>query len=85
MKNHIHQIIRLLDAQILLLDKGRKLQFSNKSWQYKNKHHELIDSKYQSYEKKIHNLNPKVTENEFNTYLSDRMCCSYEDFNQANT
>jgi len=71
---------RILDAQNKLYYQQRKLTLSGNNWQKEKGLDEKLSVKIEEYNKKLELIEPLITQEEFEEYLSDRMCCSWEDF-----
>lgn len=81
MKLHLFKITRILDAQTKLSDRESLLTHRGSDWQSQRTKQETIDKKNSEFENKLNELKPLVTEEEFYEHFADRLCCSWEDFN----
>lgn len=80
MKIHTRKYIRLLDAQSKIYSKLSKLTCMGDNWQKEREQTEKLEQKNNEYQTKLDNLSPLITQEDFEEYLSDRMCLTWEDF-----
>ena len=80
MKTATRKYIRILDAQSGIYKKLKKLTCSGDNWQKEREQTEKLEQKLNEYQGKLNNLMPLISLEEFEQYLYDRMCCSWEDF-----
>lgn len=80
MKTTTRKYIRLLDAQIKIYSKLSKVTCMGDNWQKEREQTEKLEQKNNEYQTKLDNLSPLITQEDFEEYLSDRMCLSWEDF-----
>jgi len=71
---------RILDAQSKLYNQQKKLTLRGNNWQKERELNEKLSVKIEEYNKKLEVIEPFITQEEFEEHLSDRMCCSWEDF-----
>jgi hypothetical protein len=80
MKASVRKYIRILDAQTKLITKQSTLTLSGNNWQKERDLDKKLSVKIEEYNKKLQVIEPLIPQEEFEEYLSDRMCCSWEDF-----
>jgi len=80
MKATTRKYIRILDAQSKIYKKLSKLSCMGSNWQKEREQAEKLEIKINEYETKLKNLSFSITQEEFEEFLSDRMCCNWEEF-----
>ena len=80
MNINTRKYIRVLDAQLKIYKQIVRLNCSGDNWKRNQLKMESLKTKLNEYETKLNNLVPLIKETEFNEHLSDRMCCTWEDF-----
>ncbi len=80
MKSATRKYVRILDAESKILTQLSKLTCTGSNWRKERDLTEKLEKKNQEYQTKLNNLVPLITQDEFEEHLSDRMCCSWEDF-----
>ena len=80
MKATTRKYVRVLDAQSKIYSKLSKLTCMGNNWQKEREQTEKLNQKNNEYETKLTTLSSLITQEEFEEYLSDRMCLTWEDF-----
>jgi len=80
MKTSTRKYIRILDAQSSIYKKLSKLTCVGNNWKKEREQAEKLEIKINEYQTKLNNLEQEITQEEFEEFLSDRMCCTWEDF-----
>ena len=80
MKLATKKYVRVLDAQSKIYSKLSKLSCRGNNWRKEKELTEKLEIKNQEYEVKLNNLQPLITQEEFEEHLSDRMCLRWEEF-----
>lgn len=80
MKATTRKYIRILDAQNKIYKAIDKLPCYGDNWRKNKDKVEKLNCKYQDYQNKLTILEQDITQEEFELYLSDRMCLRWEEF-----
>ena len=80
MKATTRKYVRILDAQSKIYKQLSKLSCSGDNCQKEREQKEKLEQKNLEFENKLIDLSSLITQEEFELYLSDRMCLSWEDF-----
>jgi hypothetical protein len=80
MKATTRKYVRILDAQSSIYTKIKKLPCYGDNWRKNRDKVENLEVKYNEYQNKLNELEPTITQEEYELYLSDRMCLTWEDF-----
>jgi methyl coenzyme M reductase subunit D len=80
MKINTRKYIRILDAESELQIKINKLPLYGSNWSKNRDKVEKLEEKIMNFGMKRDIIHTHITKEEFNEYLSDRMCCTWEDF-----
>jgi hypothetical protein len=80
MNAETRKYIRILDAQLNIQKQLTKLHCVGINWQKELGKMQELTKKYNDYEVKLNQLSKEITQIEFESFLSERMCCSWEEF-----
>jgi len=80
MNINTRKYLRILDAQSKIYGAIKKLPCSGSNWRTNRDKVDKLELKNNEYRAKLELLCKLITEDEFNEHLSDRMCCTWEDF-----
>jgi hypothetical protein len=80
MNINTRKYIRVLDAQTKIYNKLEKLTCTGANWKKERNQEEKLEAKNNDFEKKLNSLSKLISKEDFENFLEDRMCCSYEDF-----
>lgn len=82
MKKDTRNYVRILDAQNKIYKQLSKLTCCGNNWQKEREQTQKLEKKLNEFQKKLDAIQPSISQDEFETHLTDRMCCTWEDFQQ---
>ena len=82
MKKDTRKYDRILDAQIKINKQLSKLTCCGDNWRRESDKTEKLEQKLEEFNEKLSAIQPLISQEEFEMHLSDRMCCTWEDFQQ---
>lgn len=80
MNINTRKYLRILDAQNKIYKSLSRLTCTGNNWKKETEKKEKLEQKNNEYENKLYELSSLITQEDFEEFLSDRMCCSWEDF-----
>jgi hypothetical protein len=80
MKLATRKYVRLLDSQSKLYNKQSKLICCGDNWRKEKDKYDKLQEQINICQSKLDSLTISIEQNEFEIYLSDRMCCTWDEF-----
>jgi len=80
MNINTRKYFRILEAQSKIYRAIKKLPCYGSNWKINGDKVEKLEIKINEYDVKLQSLSHLITEDEFNSHLSDRICCTWEEF-----
>jgi hypothetical protein len=80
MKLATRKYVRLLDSQSKLYNKQSKLLCYGDNWRKEKDKSDKLQEQINICQSKLDSLTISIEQNEFEIYLSDRMCCTWDEF-----